>query len=261
MTFELLLFSITIATGLVYLCDKLFWAKHRVNNDETVTANFLVRFSRDFFWVFFIVLLIRSFIVSPFYVPTGSLEPTIVPTELLLVDHFSYGLRMPVWGTQLLATGIPKRGQIIVFHWPVNPNVDLIKRVIGLPGDKISYVNKVLYINGKEATQKLLGYTLETGGMGEPVKKIQENLLGVKHDIYVCVSENNCPNPNVVNFYNLVVPKNEYFMMGDNRDDSDDSRDWGFVPAKDLVGKGLIIFMSWDNIKHDIRWHRIGTLL
>ena len=127
--------------------------------------------------------------------------------------------------------------------------------MVGVPGDHIVYKNKVLYINGKEMTQKLLGTgeDREPGRAGVPVELKQEDLMGVKHDIYVRKIGGETGN------FDITVPKGMYFMMGDNRDDSDDSRFWGFVPERDLVGKAFIIWMSWDPFNHRIRWHRIGT--
>ena len=206
--------------------------------------------------------------VQPYRVPTGSLEPTVIPGDLILVNQFAYGLRMPVWMKTLVSIGEPKKGQIALFYWPVNPRITFVKRVIGVPGDHISYINKVLTINGKKATQKFIGYSTDTnGGPTWRVAIYEENLNGVKHKIYVCPKGSvNCPSDSRPhNFYNLVVPKGEYFMMGDNRDNSDDSRDWGFVPERNLIGKALFVWMSWDssakNWTKKIRWSRIGTKL
>ena len=259
-SFDFILVALTIATGILWLTDIFFWRKRRANT--TTKPSFMLHFAVDYFPVFLIVLLIRSFVVSPFYVPTGSLEPTIIPTEFLFVSQFSYGLRLPLWHTLLIKTGEPKRGDIAVFHWPVNPKVDFIKRVIGVPGDKISYINKVLYVNGVEAKQTFVGLKQEVDGPGVTwqMKEYTEDLGGVKHGIYMCANDNACPNQRNFNFYNLVVPPGEYFMMGDNRDNSDDSRVWGFVPANDIAGKALFIFFSIDN-NHRIRWHRFGTWL
>ncbi len=253
--FPFILLSLTVFTGLITLCYKLFRRQ-----DEVQSYPKLVEYSRSFFPIFLIVLIIRSFLVQPYQVPTGSLEPTILPGEFLFANQYQFGLRFPVWRNSLIAINGAERGQIFLFHDPVNPQVILIKRLIGMPGDKISYINKVLYINGKEMTQKKLGnaYDIE-GNTDLPVEKYQENLDGVIHNILI--------NPKVPaqNFYNLTVPKGYYFAMGDNRDNSDDSRYWGFVPEHNLIGKGMIIWLSWNSdAAHwydKIRWHRIGTIL
>ena len=170
---------------------------------------------------------------------------------------------------RLVHVGEPKVGQIALLHWPVNKKVTFVKRVIGVPGDHISYINKVLYINGKEAKQKFLHWATDSDGNGGPSWKVgvyQENLEGVVHDIYLCApGATRCPNRKAHNFTNLVVPKGEYFMMGDNRDNSDDGRDWGFASQQSLIGQAMFIWMSWDaSAKHwydKIRWGRIGNKL
>ena len=263
--FPLILLVLTIAAGLIWLIDALFWIKHRRPIEGKVKHPVIVDYARSFFPILLIVLIIRSFIIQPFRVPTGSLEPTVAPGDFILVNQFAYGLRFPAFGWKFLPIGKPKRGEIAVFHWPVDPHKDFVKRVIGLPGDSISYVNKILYINGKKAPQKFLRYTTDSNSVHGPswtVKVMQEDLLGVKHNIYVCAANaTQCPISNVQNFHDVVVPKGEYFMMGDNRDDSDDSRYWGFVPEKDLVGKAFLVWMSWNSATSSVRWHRIGTVL
>jgi signal peptidase I len=158
--------------------------------------------------------------------------------------------------TKIISIGEPKTGDIFLFRWPVDPSTDFIKRVIGVPGDKISYLNKILYINGKEATQQLLGTATDSDGEGEswPVQVLQENLNGVIHKIYI--------RPDVpAQDFSVTVPPGEYFAMGDNRDSSNDSRYWGFVPEQDLLGKAFAIWFSWDSNNNDVRWQRIGMLI
>ena len=253
--FPLILLLITATTGVVWLLDKFIKPVHEIT---------IFDFMKSLFPVLLIVFLIRAFLFSPYVVPSGSLEPTVVPGDFLLVSKFSYGLRLPVWHTTIMQFENPKRGDIVVFHWPVNPNVYLIKRVIGLPGDRISYINRVLTINGKKMPQTFIADSLygDANDTKWSVMKMQENLGGTKHFIYLCKSDDmTCPGHTSLNFHNLVVPKGEYFMMGDNRDDSDDSRYWGFVPETDLVGKADFIWLSWNSKAdwlHKIRWHRIG---
>ena len=254
--FPLLLTTIVFLTGIIWLLDILFFKKRRLKKNPSANEPKLVEYSRSFFPILLLVLVIRSFIVQPYRVPTGSLEPTILPGDLIAVNQFAYGLKLPVLNKKIISIGEPKIGDIAVFRWPVNPSVDFIKRVVGVPGDHVIYKNKILYINGKEATQKILGDAVDYEPSGNlNVQKIRENLNGVKHDILVN------PYGGQLGDFDVVVPKGYYFMMGDNRDDSADSRDWGFVPEKDLIGKGFIVWMSWDSEKHRIRWHRIGTVL
>lgn len=274
--FPLILLTATVISGLIYLCDVLFWAKKRAptlalprkqgrgNNGK---LPLLVDYARSFFPVLLLVLIIRSFIIQPFRVPTGSLEPTVMPGDFILVSQFSYGLRFPVWGWKFLPLGEPRHGDIVVFHWPVDPSKDFVKRVIGLPGDHISYINKVLYINDQEMSQKFIRYTKDTNGGNSgswQVSVNEEDFFGKKHQIYVCAvnpieNRSGCPNSTMQNFYDVVVPAGHYFMMGDNRDDSDDSRFWGFVPEENLVGKAFMVFLSWDAANNSVRWKRVGT--
>ena len=147
----------------------------------------------------------------------------------------------------------PKRGDIIVFRWPPNPSVDFIKRVVGVPGDRISYIDKVLYINDKKIPQTFVqDANDEDDSQTWRVLKKQENLLGIKHDIYQNPSQPSS------DFRDIVVPEGMYFAMGDNRDNSADSRFWGFVPQKNIVGKASLVWMSWDSQKHQIRFDRLG---
>ncbi len=256
----LILLCLCVFTGLVTLVD--YWLRGRAKPKD---LPLLVDYSRSLFPVFLIVFLLRSFVVQPYRVPSGSLEPTIIPGDFILVSQYSYGLHLPVWNTQLLPVSHPKRGQIALFHWPVVPRITFVKRVIGVPGDTISYVNKVLIINGHVMSQKYQGdYEIREGSQRIRMAKYEENLYGLKHSIYVCAKGIiNCPSQGH-NFYHLKIPKGYYLMMGDNRDDSDDSRDWGLVPKSRFIGRALLVWMSWDSYApwyQKIRWHRIGSLL
>lgn len=213
----------------------------------------LVDYARSLFPIFLIVLLFRAFVMQPFRVPTGSLEPTIMPGDFVAVSQFSYGLRLPITHTKILKIGEPKVGDIVVFRYPVNPKIDFIKRVVGTPGDHVVYKNKVLYINGKEAKQTFVKNTYDFEPTGNiPSKLMMEDLNGVKHGILIHDKGGETTN------FNFTVPKGYYFMMGDNRDNSADSRVWGFVPERNIIGKGKIIWFSWDD---GVRWSRIGNRL
>lgn len=214
----------------------------------------LFDYAQSFFPILLVVWVLRSFIVQPYRVPTGSLEPTVKPGDFIAVSQYAYGLHFPIFNFKFLPFGEPKRGDIALFRWPVNPKMVFVKRVIGIPGDHIVYRNKRLTINGVPAKQQFVKDTVDYGdGPGEsrPVQEVQENLSGVKHKIFVQAVGGETRN------FNIVVPPHMYFMMGDNRDDSDDSRSWGFVPEKNLIGRAFGIWFSWDPVHHRVRWSRI----
>lgn len=270
--FPTILVLLTFATGLIWGLDTLMWAPKRREriavlkgsgeqvSEETLEKAgkepTLVELSRSFFPIILIVLLVRSFVVEPFRIPSGSMMPTLLVGDFILVNKFAYGVRLPVLNSKIIDTGEPHRGDIIVFRYPENPRVDYIKRVIGVPGDHIAYRNKVLYVNGQQATQRYLSTYIGEGGgkVMTGARRLQENLLGVEHDILVM------PGRNVFGGdFEFVVPEGQYFAMGDNRDNSRDSRAWGTVPEKNLVGKAFLIWMSWDWGKdYFVSWNRLG---
>ena len=250
MNFALILVVLSLISGFIYLLDLLFWAKRRAPGKK---PSFIIEQSRSFFPVFFIVLLVRSFLIEPFRIPSGSLEPTLLVGDFVAVNKYAYGLRMPVLEKKVIAIANPTVGEIAVFRWPPAPNFDYIKRVIGVPGDKISYHNKVLSINGKEAKQKFVEYTIDESS-GNAVSKYKEDLNGVVHDIFIR------PDVPAMDF-DVVVPEGNYFMMGDNRDDSADSRFWGYVPDEYLRGKAFLVWMSWNGKTDNVRWSKIGTII
>jgi signal peptidase I len=166
-------------------------------------------------------------------------------------------VRLPVIHTKILGQDAPKRGDIMVFRYPEDPSVDYIKRVIGLPGDHISYIDKVLYVNGKKAPQTFIKEVNVKNELGEEwlATEKQEEFFGIKHAIYLNAADV------AHDFRDVVVPADHYFMMGDNRDNSADSRFWGFVPDKNIVGKAVMVWMSWNSDKTNVRWKRIGTMI
>ncbi len=260
--FELILFYATLISGLIYLVDILFLAPRRKKKNisaEKMPA--IVDYARSFFPVLLIVFLFRSFLYEPFRIPSGSLEPTLLVGDFILVNKFDYGIRLPVVHRKMYPTGELQRGDIVVFRYPPDPSSkDLIKRLIGVPGDKISYIDKVLYVNGKKIPQTFEQNTTDKGEDDSTwnVVQKQEDFFGVKHSIFQIPDR---PNED---FKNIVVPPNKYFMMGDNRDDSADSRYWGFVPDNNVIGKASVIWMSWDadaDWLHKIRWNRIGSVI
>lgn len=210
----------------------------------------------SFFSVFLLVFVLRSFIVEPFRIPSSSLEPTLLVGDFVAVNKYIYGLRFPVFDKKVISISHPERGDVVVFSWPGNVKFDYIKRVIGLPGDSVGYHNKVLTVNGVEAKQSSIKMTSFIDGAGQlqNVELKTEQLGNIKHNIYI-----NALNP--VFDFDIKVPKDSYFVMGDNRDHSSDSRYWGFVPDKNLRGKAFLKWMSWDAILYKIRWSRLGRFI
>lgn len=250
MNFTLLLVILSALSGFIILLDKLIWAKQR---GATQKEPKVIEHARAFFPVFLAVLALRSFIIEPFRIPSGSLEPTLNVGDFVAVSKFSYGVRLPLLEKKIIKIGSPKTGQIAVFRWPPDPSFDYIKRVIGVPGDVISYHDKKITINGKPAKQTFIEYTTDESS-GQAVALYQENLNGTVHHIYIN------PNEPAVDF-DITVPKDAYFMMGDNRDDSADSRFWGFVAEENLRGRAFLVWMSWNSKKDTLRWKNIGHII
>lgn len=255
MNFELILTLIVILTGIIALLDCLVLARRRKINGQK--QSLLVEYSRSFFPVLLFVFIIRSFLIEPFQIPSGSLKPSLLVGDFVLTNKFTYGLRLPVIGTKIVNISQPKRGDIIVLRWPPDPSIYYIKRLIGLPGDHISYKDKILIINGKPQPQTFEKYATDQGETGNtwPVEQKQENLSGLQHAIYIRAD---VPSDD---FEDLVVPAGHYFMMGDNRDDSFDSRGWGFVPDKNIIGKAMLVWFSWNKEQHHVRWDRLGLTI
>ena len=267
--FPTLLVAATFFTGVAWAADALVLAPRRARKARQLERQGLspesrevaavlkeptwIEYCKSFFPVILAVLLLRSFLVEPFRIPSGSMMPTLLVGDFILVNKFDYGIRLPVLNTKIIDIGEPKRGDVVVFRYPKDPSVDYIKRVVGLPGDRIGYYNKILHINGKPVAQVPAGIYV---GKGSGVSmsgagKRQEQLGDVQHQILVMPRT-----PGMEGEY--VVPDNEYFVMGDNRDNSNDSRYWGPVPEQNLVGKAFRIWMNWDSANGGIEWDRIG---
>lgn len=259
--FPLILLAVIVFTGLVSLVDLIYCVARRESLFADIKRPVIIEYARAFFPVLLAVFLIRSFIAQPYRVPTGSLEPSVMPGDFIFVNQYDYGLNMPVWNKKLISVGAPQTGQIALLYFPVNHQFNFVKRVIGMPGDKISMIDKVLYINGKKEPQQFIENVTQLNDFGQLItyQKMQEDLNGVKHDI---ILRSDVP---AVNFYNVVVPQGEYFVMGDNRDESDDSRYWGFVHEQDFIGRALLVWMNWNShapsVLDYIGWNRIGTKL
>lgn len=249
MNFALILLVLTILTGFIYLLDIIYFKNRRGN----ITPGFIIEQARSFFPVFFTVLLLRTFLIEPFRIPSGSLEPTLRVGDFVAVSKFAYGLRLPVSEKLILTISSPKLGDIAVFRWPADTKFDYIKRVIGLPGSIVEYHNKILTIDGVEAKQKFITYTTDESS-GQVVAEYEETIGNLNHHIYI--------RPDVTaRDFKITVPPNQYFMMGDNRDDSADSRFWGFVDFQYLRGKAFLVWMSWDSANYSVRWSRIGKMV
>ena len=215
-----------------------------------------ITFCHEYATFLLVVFVIRNFCVQHYRVPTGSLEPTVRPGDFLLVNQFSYGWHLPIINTKIANYGDPKRGDIALFRYPNDPyRVIYVKRVVGLPGDRIEYRNKQLKINGQMIPQEYLGFEPELGsGQRELLSKRKEFLPGKTHDILVRTGAL-APDFDI----DLVVPKGSYYMMGDNRDNSMDSRYFGPVEEKFLLGRVMYILLSWNGWYPD--WSRIGESL
>jgi signal peptidase I len=266
--FALILVIAALVTGLIWAVDVFFLApqRQRRENGEEIAAMdegaeqkaravrepVLVEYSRSLFPVIVIVLVLRSFLVEPFRIPSGSMLPTLLVGDFILVNKFAYGIRLPVVNAKIVDIDKPERGDVVVFRYPADPSLDYIKRVVGLPGDTIEYRNKQLFVNGEPVPQRLLG--VYANGGHALVERRNESLGGTQHDIFL---RSNYP----VRNGSWTVPEGKYFVMGDNRDNSNDSRVWGFVPDENLVGKAFLIWMSWDADRWGVEWNRIGDVI
>jgi signal peptidase I len=267
--FPLILVAATLFTGVVWALDAAWLAPARrrkaaalvaggagQESDQvrsTLRESTLTEYCKSFFPVILAVLLLRSFVVEPFRIPSGSMMPTLLVGDFILVNKYAYGLRLPVLNTKVIEVGEPKRGDVVVFRYPKDPTVDYIKRIVGLPGDRIGYFNKVVYINGKAAGQVPDGVYVGVGsGLSmSGASRHQEQLGDVQHEILIMPRT-----PGLEGEF--VVGKGEYFAMGDNRDNSNDSRYWGTVPEDNLVGKAFRIWMNWDSANGGVDFDRIG---
>ncbi|HWK62437.1 MAG TPA: signal peptidase I [Eoetvoesiella sp.] len=291
--FALILFVLLVVTGAVWLLDLAYLRSRRRQRgaaamaifdanptgvgtfeaarlrqqayDEAHRVPWWIEYCVSFFPVILFVFVLRSFVVEPFRIPSGSMLPTLENGDLILVNKFEYGLRLPIIDKKVLPIGEPKRGDVLVFRYPVDPSVDYIKRVVGVPGDVVLYQNKTLYINGQEIQHTRDGDYFEPDRSAY-VGRYSEQLGTVKHDIllnkqarqdFMPISDypyrNNCEY--LGNGVRCTVPPGHYFMMGDNRDNSLDSRYWGFVPEQNIVGRAFFIWMNFSEPSRIGRFH------
>jgi signal peptidase I len=248
--FPLFMLLILLLTGIIWLVDYLFFQKKRVAGQSEPTT---VEYAKSFFPVILLVFIIRSFVAEPFKIPSGSMMPTLLAGDYILVNKFTYGLRLPVLNTVFLDINQPKTGDVAVFHFPPNPKIDYIKRIVGLPGDEIQYQNKRLTINGKPLEVTFLEDEDYPNQDQSIIKahRLQEQLGEIQHNILIYDIPNNryqtdSLGDKLANGEKIVVPEGQYFVMGDNRDNSSDSRVWDFVPDANLVGKAFFIWFNFD---------------
>ena len=254
--FETILVVLTLLSGLVWLLDKLFFAKHRMPafGEDVAKDPVLVDYAKAFFPILALVLGLRSFVAEPFRIPSSSMMPTLLIGDFILVNKFAYGLRLPINNHKFVSIGEPARGDVVVFRPPQHPREDWIKRVIGVPGDHIGYHDHKVSVNGRELPYRVEGvYTGAGQGAGETGdNRLTEGLPGHPH--YVLEREFSMAEGD------WTVSAGHYFVMGDNRGNSEDSRFWGFLPEANLRGKAFMVWMNFDaSADHWVDVSRIGT--
>ncbi|TMI10308.1 MAG: signal peptidase I [Betaproteobacteria bacterium] len=255
MSFALFLLILLVVTGVVWALEAAWLRRSR---SALAKQPWWVEYSVSFFPVILIVFLLRSFLVEPFKIPSSSMVPTLLVGDFILVNKFTYGIRLPVANKKVMELGSPRRGDVMVFRYPEDPSLDYIKRVVGLPGDRIEYRNKRLFINGTQVPVRQIDDYLSKERM-QFSRRYLETLNGVEHEILL---EEDAPAfvapsrafPHAGNCnYNMnglacTVPPGHYFAMGDNRDNSSDSRVWGFVPDENIVGKAFFIWLNLNEL-------------
>lgn len=237
---------VAISGGIWGIDAWLFASRRKARNAALPAAErspepMLVDHARSFFPIFVIVLLLRSFIVEPFRIPSGSMIPTLLVGDFILVNKFTYGLRLPVLNTKFVSIGEPDRGDVVVFRYPEDPSTPFIKRIVGLPGDRITYRDKQVSVNGVPLVYTSLGafVGMKSAAQHTGAHLIEEQLGDAPHQVLVTPEA-----PTMDGEYE--VPAGQYFVLGDNRDNSRDSRYWGFVPEENLIGRAFMIWMNWD---------------
>jgi signal peptidase I len=268
MNFPFILFVLLLVTGALYVLDVLKFRKLRTGNAKEPVW---VEWGASFFPVILIVFVLRSFLFEPFKIPSGSMLPTLQVGDFILVNKYTYGIRLPVINKKIISINDPQRGDVMVFRYPEDPSLDYIKRVVGLPGDTVAYQNKRLTINGEMVDMQKVSdyfhperlyyseqYLAKMGSVEHHVLNDVDTpafILDASQFPY----RENCT-------YNAAgvickVPAGHYFMMGDNRDNSKDSRFWGFVPEDNIVGKAVFIWLHLDSLipPKNIDFSRIGS--
>ena len=263
--FSLILTLLAASTGIIWLIDKLVFEKSRLLINKEAKEPVLVEYAKSLFPVVFFVLALRSFVAEPFRIPSGSMMPNLLIGDFILVNKFNYGIRLPVINKKIVAIGEPKRGDVFVFRYPgMGENdpaagTDYIKRVIGLPGDTISVEENRVSVNGVPFTYQEVGIFVGQGLSSDMTgsKIIAETMPGKTHNM---LELDGVP-LGYRNNNTWIVPEGHYFAMGDNRDRSADSREWGFVPEKNLVGRAMLIWLNCSGwvCSDSFNASRIGT--
>ncbi len=255
MNFALFLLILLIVTGGVWALDLALLRNRRAHDAK---QPWWVEYSISFFPVILIVFLLRSFLVEPFKIPSSSMVPTLLVGDFILVNKYTYGIRLPVANRKIVELGRPDRGDVMVFRFPEDPSLDYIKRVIGVPGDRVEYRNKRLSINGKPVPLRQVDDYLSKERM-QFSRRYIETVNGVGHEILLdddapaaLMPARAFPHAGNCNYNSsglaCTVPPGHYFVMGDNRDNSSDSRVWGFVPDENIVGKAFFIWLNLNEL-------------
>ncbi|MEO8132528.1 MAG: signal peptidase I [Betaproteobacteria bacterium] len=266
--FALILFILLVITGAVTLADRLVFSKSRAEGEP---EPWWIEYPKSFFPVILIVFVLRSFLVEPFKIPSSSMRPTLEVGDFILVNKFTYGIRLPIIEKKIIDINQPQRGDVLVFRYPLDTSLDYIKRVIGTPGDEVMYKDKRLTINGTPAPLQPDGnYSYLEGSLAfVTTQRFEETIDGHTHavahlagvppvrmgGVRTFPGRENC----VYNEsgFTCKVPAGQYFMMGDNRDNSEDSRYWGFVPDDHIRGKAFFVWWNWDDVS-SLAFKRIG---
>jgi len=252
-TLALILTLLTLLSGLIVAFNRFYYARRRDHDAPNAVMDTLIDYSQSFFPVLLFVLVIRSFVFEPFRIPSGSMMPTLTQGDYIFVKKYSYGLRLPVVEKKVIETGNPERGDVAVFRLPNDPSVNYIKRVVGLPGDIVSYNRGRLMINGTAVPVAPQAATLNADGGFVFQETLGEREHAIRHRADVFGMQ---PEPSREREFD--VPAGHYFMMGDNRDNSQDSRYIGPIPETHLVGEAVLIWMHMDGLEWP-DWGRIGT--
>jgi len=256
--FAAVLLLAAVITGLIWLYDAKFARKRRTSD---VPEPVVVDMARAFFPVIVIVFLIRSFWVEPFKIPSGSMKPTLLVGDFILVNKYTYGIRIPVINKKVIDVNPVRRGDVVVFRYPIDPSVDYIKRVVGVPGDKVVYRGKRLTINGEAVAVQGSGFYTDSEINYMRLPTFSEKLGERNHQMMIVPAQPPVILADVRQFahrenceynddgFSCTVPAGQYFMMGDNRDQSADSRYWGFVPDDHIKGRAFLVWMNFGDLK------------
>jgi signal peptidase I len=256
--FAAVLLLAAVITGVIWLWDAR-WARKRRTDGEPEPV--VVDMARAFFPVIVVVFVIRSFWVEPFKIPSGSMKPTLLVGDFILVNKYTYGIRLPVLNKKVMDVNPLRRGDVVVFRYPWDTSVDYIKRVVGVPGDKVAYRNKRITVNGEPAPAKPEGFYTDSELNFLRLPTYTENLNGHQHQMMIVPAQPPVDLAQVRQFphrdnceyndegFSCTVPPGEYFMMGDNRDQSSDSRYWGFVPDENIKGRAFLIWMNFGDFR------------